>query len=100
MKLINDNNFKEEVLDFKGIVLVDIFATWCGPCKMLAPELEALSKEVDIKIVKVDVDENEEIATKYQVQAIPTLLLFKDGSVVKRTMGYKNKQALLEFIKL
>ena len=100
MKLINDNNFKEEVLDFKGVVLVDIFATWCGPCKMLAPELEALSKEVDIKIVKVDVDENEEIATKYQVQAIPTLLLFKDGSVVKRTMGYKNKQALLEFIKL
>ena len=85
----------------KGKVLVDFFATWCGPCKMLAPVLEGLDKTgelKDVKILKIDVDELPPLAAKYDVQAIPTLLYLKDGNVVRRQLGFLNKNQIISFV--
>ena len=83
----------------EGLVLVDFFATWCGPCKMLSPVLEEVAEEnPDINILKIDVDEVSELAVRYGVQAIPTLMLFKNGQRVETRMGYQNKNQLLAFI--
>lgn len=94
----NFNEFNEEIAS--GTVLVDFFATWCGPCKMLAPVLEGIeaNKKSAAKIIKVDVDEVGEAAMKYGVQVIPTLVLLKDGQEVKRTQGYLPEAKVLEFI--
>ena len=85
----------------EGKVLVDFFATWCGPCKMIAPVLEDLDKDpsFDVKIVKVDVDEASDAAMEYRVQAIPTLLLFVDGQVTKSQMGFQRKDQIINFFK-
>ena len=83
----------------EGKVLVDFFATWCGPCKMLSPVLEQLAeKEPDLLILKIDVDEVGALAARFGVQAIPTLILFKDGNQVYKRMGYQNMNQLLGFI--
>ena len=83
----------------EGKVLVDFFATWCGPCKMLSPVLEQLAeKEPDLLILKIDVDEVGALAARFGVQAIPTLILFKDGNQVDKRMGYQNMNQLLGFI--
>ena len=98
IKHINDmKEFKKFINE--GTVLVDFFATWCGPCKMLSPVIEGLEREhPELKVVKVDVDEAPEIAMEYKVQAIPTLYLVKDGKVVNHAMGYMNKNQLENFI--
>ena len=96
----NLNEFNEKIS--KGRVLVDFFATWCGPCKMLAPVLEEIDerKEAgDLLIVKVDVDEAGEIAARFGIQSIPTLILFEDGKAVKNALGYMPKPQLLSFLK-
>ena len=96
----NVNEFNEKVS--KGRVLVDFFATWCGPCKMLAPILEEIDerKEAgDLLIVKVDVDEAGAIAARFGIQSIPTLILFEDGKAVKNALGYMPKPQLLSFLK-
>lgn len=100
MKLEKSTDF-ENIID-KGIVLVDFFATWCGPCKMLSPILEELEIEYKDKmtILKVDVDEYSSIATKYSIYSIPTLLLFKDGELVKKSVGFKDLDGLKKFIEL
>ena len=83
----------------EGIVLVDFFATWCGPCKMLSPVLEEVANEnPNIAVLKIDVDEVGELAARYGIQAIPTLMLFKNGQRVETRMGYQNKNQLLAFI--
>ena len=83
----------------EGKVLVDFFATWCGPCKMLSPVLEEVSNEnPDLLILKIDVDEVGDLAARYGIQAIPTLMLFKNGERVETRMGYQNKNQLLAFI--
>lgn len=84
----------------KGIVLVDFFATWCGPCSMLAPLLEDLEQETNIKILKVDVDELGVLAEQYRIMSIPTLYLFKDGKLVKVERGYMPYKNLKEFVNL
>ena len=83
----------------EGTVLVDFFATWCGPCKMLSPLLEEVAQEnPDLTILKIDVDEVGQLAARYGVQAIPTLILFKNGQQVATKLGYQNKNQLLAFI--
>ena len=96
----NLNEFNEKIAS--GRVLVDFFATWCGPCRMLAPILEEVDerKEAsDLLIIKVDVDEAGEIAAKYGIQSIPTLILFENGRAVKNALGYMPKPQLLNFLK-
>lgn len=93
-----DQTFEREILH--GVVLVDFWATWCGPCQMLAPVLDELGDELgdDVKIVKVNVDENQVTAAEHQIMSIPTLLLFVDGEVKARTGGFMPKELLQEFI--
>lgn len=96
---VNQTNFDGEVINSKLPVLVDFYATWCGPCKQITPILAELAKEkTGVKIVKVDVDENPELATQYGVRGIPTLIIIKNGEVVKTMVGFKNKEALLDAI--
>lgn len=96
---INETNFHEEVEMASGLVLLDFYATWCGPCKMLAPVLDEIGTEVaDVKICKTDVDEAMELAGKFNVQSIPTVVLFKDGAVVDSFVGYRAKEQILPMI--
>lgn len=95
-----DANFKSEVLEFKGKVLVDFWATWCGPCQMLAPVMEEISEELGekIKVVKVDVDESPETAGNYNVSSIPTVILFVDGQIKDTLIGFRQKKDYLDMI--
>ncbi|MGL5000242.1 MAG: thioredoxin [Cetobacterium sp.] len=93
---LNNSNFKNEVVESKGIVLVDFWADWCGPCKMLAPTLEELSEETTAKICKVNVDESGELAGDYGIRSIPTMIVFKDGVKVDQIVGLRQKSELLE----
>ena len=95
MEIINLKNEKFEEL-IKEKVLVDFYANWCGPCKMIAPELEKV--ESNIKVVKVDVDGYEELARTYGVMSIPTLILFEEGKEVKRNIGFMDKDRIEKFI--
>lgn len=97
MKYINKENFENEVLNSDKLTVVDFFATWCGPCQMLAPVLEKISNEnSDLNIVKIDIDESVELAIKYQVEVVPTLVIFKGGNVVKTLEGFRSEKELLE----
>ena len=93
-----DQTFPQEISN--GTVLVDFWAAWCGPCKMIAPVLEELDAEIgnDVKIVKVDVDNNQGTAAEYQIMSIPSLLLFVDGELKAKTAGFMPKEALIDFI--
>ena len=85
----------------KGKVLVDFFATWCGPCKMLAPIVEKVASEhEDITVLKIDVDEVPDVAAKYGIRSIPTLILFEDGKAVDMKLGYMPEESVLRFAKL
>lgn len=99
VKQINEREFDLEVLEQEGVVVVDFFANWCGPCKMLAPVLDEVQAEMDqIKIVKVDVDQNPNAARQYGVQSIPTLKIFKNGEELNTHTGFLPKKVLVEKI--
>jgi thioredoxin 1 len=98
---VSDNTFESEVLQSTNPVVVDFWAEWCGPCRMIAPALEELSKGAlngKVKIVKLNVDENPKTAAKYGIQSIPTLMIFKDGQMASRQVGAAPKQKLEQWI--
>jgi thioredoxin 1 len=97
---ITDNNFQQEVLDRKGVTVIDFWAEWCGPCRMIAPIIENLSKDYKDKalIGKVDVDNNPEISFKYGIRSIPTIIVIKDGQEVKRHVGVTTQDHLAKII--
>jgi len=93
---LNEENFKEEVKE--GVVLVDFYADWCGPCKMLGPILEELSTETDAKICKVDVEANPNLATEFSIRSIPAIYILKDGQAVENLVGLQPKEQLAKVL--
>lgn len=98
---LNQNNFKEKILKEKSLVLVDFWAPWCGPCRMVGPVIDELAEEYEGKVVvgKVNVDEEEGLAVKHGVMSIPTVILFKNGKEMERQVGFIGKQGYEEMIK-
>lgn len=94
---LSSENFEKEVLNSEKPVLVDFYADWCGPCKMMAPIVEELAKDLEekAKVGKINVDENSDIAVEYNVMSIPTLIIFKNGKEEKRLVGVRSKEELL-----
>ncbi|WP_426349970.1 thioredoxin [Alloiococcus sp. CFN-8] len=98
---VGDNDFVNEVENYKGVALVDFWATWCGPCKMISPIIEGLATEIpEVKFAKVEVDENPQISSKYRITSIPTLIIFKDGVVVDTIVGFRPKHEIEKMIRL
>lgn len=97
---ITKENFEKEILQSEKTVLIDFWATWCGPCQMLTPVIEELSNEVtDAKICKINVDEQAELANKYHIMTIPTLVVIKNGQIVMQSSGVRPKSEILEMLK-
>ena len=94
---LSSENFEKEVINSENTVLVDFYADWCGPCKMLAPVIEDVAKELQgkVKVGKVNVDENQDLAMEYGVMSIPTMIIFKNGKEDKRLVGFRSKSELL-----
>ena len=103
MKIIevNKENFNEEVLNAKEIVLADFNAEWCGPCKMMSPIIDGVAEELgeEVKVGKVNTDENLELAQKFNIMSIPTIMIFKGGNVVKTFVGVTDKTELINAVK-
>jgi len=94
---ITSTTFKSEVLDHPGVVLVDFWAVWCGPCQMLAPVIEEIAKDLGdkLKVAKLDVDANPEVANQYNVTSIPTVIIFDHGQIKNTIIGFRQKQEYL-----
>ncbi len=99
MVLINEENFKREIEDFRGLALIDFYAEWCSPCTMIAPVLAELEGEIeDVKFCKVNIDENPELVKIFRVESIPYLALVKDNTFLDMLIGYKTKPEIINFI--
>lgn len=99
VKKINTQNFEKEILNAPGTALVDFYADWCGPCKMVAPNIEKVSEECPDTIVgKINVNESPDLATKFGVKNIPTIMVFKNGNLVSKAVGYHSEEDLLAMI--
>lgn len=97
---VTNETFEKEVMQSEGKVLVDFWASWCGPCRMLGPVIDQLGNELtDVKVCKIDVDANQELAGKYKVETIPTLVVLEGGKEIKRSVGVQPKPAILAMLK-
>lgn len=98
---INEGNFEEEVLKSEKMVLIDFYADWCGPCRMMSPIIDEIAEDLkeSVKVGKINVDENQELAIKYDVMSIPTIIIFKNGMPVKTFLGVTDKNEILENLK-
>lgn len=96
IKVVNTNDFNENVENNNGVVVVDFFAEWCGPCKMLAPVFKDLDEEIGdkVKFMKVDIDKDINLAEKFQITSVPTMIVFKDGKPVDTIMGFRPKDMI------
>ena len=99
--IVTKNNFEQEVIKSEIPVIVDFWATWCGPCRMIAPILEDIANENvgKIKVAKINVDEEMELAMQFKIEAIPTLLIFKNGNLVNKALGLLAKEEILALVK-
>ena len=96
---INKDNFHQEVLNSDKPVLLDFFASWCGPCRMVGPILDEIAEErEDIKVCKVNIDEQPELASRYRIMTIPTLMVLKDGNIIEQSVGAKPKHQILAMV--
>ena len=96
---INKNNFQNEIMDSEKPVLLDFWAPWCAPCRMLAPVVEEIANErADIKVGKINIDEQSELANKFGIMSIPTLVVMKNGKIVQQVSGVRPKNAILEML--
>ena len=101
VKHINRSNFEQEVLKSDKPVLLDFWASWCGPCKMLSPIVEQLANEVEeVKVCKINIDEEEDLAKQFRVMSIPTLVFMKDGKIVNSSIGLQGKGGILKMMEL
>lgn len=97
---LSKSNYKEEIVEYKGLVLIDFWAPWCPPCRMIGPIIEEIADENDnIKVCKVNVDEENELAQLFQVSNIPLLVIMKDNNVINKSVGYKEKEEILDLLK-
>ena len=101
VNIFNEENFENEVINSEKTTIVDFYADWCGPCKMMSPVIDKIAEEnaENIKVGKVNVDENQDLAMKYNVMSIPTILVFKNGNIAKTFVGVTPKQEIEEAIK-
>ena len=99
VRKITEENFKQEVLQSQNTVIVDFYADWCGPCKMMSPIIEDMAQDESLIVGKVNVDENQELAIKFDIMSIPTILIFKNGELVNRIVGLCDKNEILNSIK-
>ena len=99
VNIVGEKNFAEEVLSYNGTVVVDFYGTWCMPCRMLAPIVEKVAEEKNIKLAKVDIDENEELVREFKIMSVPTLKIFKNGELINSSVGVINEKTLLELLK-
>lgn len=97
---LNEKNFEEEVLKSDKTVLIDFWASWCGPCRMMSPVIDSIAEEVsDVKVCKINIDEEQNLAVKYNVMSIPTFIVIKNGEETARSVGVQDKSEILNMIK-
>lgn len=98
-KEINKSEFEQNVLEGKGLSVVDFFATWCKPCQMLAPVIEEVSKKFEnVSFYKIDIDKENDLANKYYIMSVPTIMFFKDGTLVDQVIGYRSVEEMEELV--
>ena len=99
--ILNEKNFEEEVLNSTKPVLIDFWASWCGPCKMMSPVIDSLAEEMGekVKVCKINIDEEQNLAVKYNVMSIPTFVVLKDGKEVGRSIGVQDKEEIISMLK-